>query len=71
MSIGVNVMLAVAAEAARMLGGDYDLEIVESHHKHKVDAPSGTALRIFEALKSVRPAEGRRARWIHRTKNTR
>ena len=63
MSIGVNVMLAVAAKAARMLGRDYDLEIVESHHKHKVDAPSGTALRIFEALQSVRPqAKGRHVR---------
>ena len=54
MSIGVNVMLAIAAEAARMLGSNYDLEIVETHHKHKVDAPSGTALRLLQALQSVR-----------------
>ena len=54
MSIGVNVMLAVAKEAARMLGSRYDLELVETHHKHKVDAPSGTALRLLETLQSVR-----------------
>ena len=54
MSIGVNVMLAVAKEAARMLGSRYDLELVETHHKHKVDAPSGTALRLLDALQSIR-----------------
>ena len=54
MSIGVNVMLAIIADASRMLGPDYDLEIVEAHHKHKVDAPSGTALRLLDSLKTVR-----------------
>ncbi len=48
MSIGVNVLLKLVEEAARALGDDYDIEIVESHHRHKKDAPSGTALRIAE-----------------------
>jgi 4-hydroxy-tetrahydrodipicolinate reductase len=49
-SVGVNVMLALVADATRALGPDYDLEIVEAHHKAKRDAPSGTALRLAEAL---------------------
>jgi 4-hydroxy-tetrahydrodipicolinate reductase len=49
MSIGVNVLLKLVALAAERLGGDYDVEIVEMHHRHKVDAPSGTALQLGEA----------------------
>jgi 4-hydroxy-tetrahydrodipicolinate reductase len=49
-SVGVNVMLKLVADAARALGPDYDLEIVETHHRAKKDAPSGTALRLAEAL---------------------
>ena len=49
MSVGVNAMLALVENAARTLGPDYDIEIVEMHHKHKVNAPSGTALRLGEA----------------------
>ncbi|HEX4521989.1 MAG TPA: 4-hydroxy-tetrahydrodipicolinate reductase [Casimicrobiaceae bacterium] len=49
MSIGVNVLLKLVALAAQRLGGDYDVEIVEMHHRHKVDAPSGTALQLGEA----------------------
>ena len=49
MSVGVNVLLALVEDAARALGPDFDIEIVEMHHKHKVDAPSGTALRLGEA----------------------
>jgi len=49
MSVGVNVLLALVENAARALGPSYDIEIVEMHHKHKVDAPSGTALRLGEA----------------------
>src|SRR6188508_1758537 len=48
-SVGVNVMLKLVSEAARALGPDYDLEIVETHHRGKKDAPSGTALRLAEA----------------------
>ena len=49
MSVGVNVLLNLVESAARRLGGDYDIEIVEMHHRHKVDAPSGTALGLGEA----------------------
>ncbi len=49
MSVGVNVLLALVENAARRLGAGYDIEIVEMHHRHKVDAPSGTALGLGEA----------------------
>jgi len=54
MSVGVNVMLALVGQAARLLGDGYDLEVVEAHHRHKVDAPSGTALALGEALARAR-----------------
>jgi 4-hydroxy-tetrahydrodipicolinate reductase len=50
MSVGVNVMLRLVADAARTLGSAYDIEIVEAHHRAKRDAPSGTALRLAEAV---------------------
>lgn len=50
MSVGVNVMLRVAAMMAEMLGDDYDLEVLEAHHKLKKDAPSGTAMAIARTL---------------------
>ena len=50
MSIGVNVLFKLVAEAAHVLGDDYDVEIVEAHHKFKKDAPSGTAVRISEIV---------------------
>lgn len=53
-SIGVNVCLELAAMAARMLGADYDAEILEMHHRHKVDAPSGTALALGAAVAQAR-----------------
>ncbi len=49
MSIGVNVLLQLVADAARVLGPAYDIEIIEAHHRAKRDAPSGTALRLAEA----------------------
>ncbi|HVZ73980.1 MAG TPA: 4-hydroxy-tetrahydrodipicolinate reductase [Polyangia bacterium] len=49
-SVGINVMLKLIADAAQTLGPAYDLEIVETHHRLKRDAPSGTALRLAEAL---------------------
>jgi 4-hydroxy-tetrahydrodipicolinate reductase len=45
-AVGVNVLFKLVDVAARALGDDYDVEIIEAHHRHKVDAPSGTALRI-------------------------
>ena len=50
MAVGVNVTFKLAQIAARALGDDYDVEIIESHHRHKVDAPSGTALRFGEVV---------------------
>lgn len=50
MSLGVNVLLQVAAEVARRLGPDYDIEVVEAHHRFKKDAPSGTALALADAV---------------------
>lgn len=49
-SLGVTVLCRLVADAARMLGMNYDAEIVETHHRHKKDAPSGTALMIADAL---------------------
>ena len=50
MSVGVNLSLKLLDIAARVLGGDADIEIIEAHHRHKVDAPSGTALRMGEVV---------------------
>jgi 4-hydroxy-tetrahydrodipicolinate reductase len=53
-SVGVNVLFHLCAEAARLLGPSFDLEIVEAHHAGKVDSPSGTALRIADLLAAAR-----------------
>lgn len=50
MSVGVNLTLKLLDIAARVLGDDVDIEIMEAHHRHKVDAPSGTALRMGEVV---------------------
>ena len=50
MSVGVNVLLRLVELAAQRLGDDYDVEILEMHHRHKVDAPSGTALKLGETV---------------------
>jgi 4-hydroxy-tetrahydrodipicolinate reductase len=50
MSVGVNVMLKLLESAAASLGDEYDAEVLEAHHRHKVDAPSGTALALGEAV---------------------
>ena len=49
MSLGVNLLASLVRKVAATLGEDYDIEIVEMHHKHKIDAPSGTALLLGEA----------------------
>lgn len=54
MSLGVNLLLKLADLAARALDTDYDIEIYEAHHRHKKDAPSGTALRIGEVVAAAR-----------------
>ena len=53
MSVGVNLCFKLAELAARVLGDDFDIEIIEAHHRHKVDAPSGTALRLGEIVAQV------------------
>lgn len=50
MSVGVNLCFKLLALAAQVLGDDVDIEIIEAHHRHKVDAPSGTALRMGEVV---------------------
>lgn len=50
MSVGVNLCFNLLETAARVLGDEVDIEIVEAHHRHKVDAPSGTALRMGEVV---------------------
>ena len=54
MSAGVNLLFAVTQQVARALGDDFDIEIVEMHHHHKVDAPSGTALGLGQAAAAGR-----------------
>jgi 4-hydroxy-tetrahydrodipicolinate reductase len=53
MSVGVNLTLKLLDIAARVMGDDVDIEIIEAHHRHKVDAPSGTALRMGEVVASA------------------
>lgn len=50
MSLGVNLLFKIAGEVARLLGDDYDKEIVEGHHRFKKDAPSGTAMGLADAI---------------------
>lgn len=57
MSLGVNLLLALVEQTAAKLGPDWDIEIFEAHHKHKVDAPSGTALALGKAA-----AKGRKSK---------
>lgn len=57
MSVGVNILLALVEEAASRLAEDWDIEIFEAHHKHKVDAPSGTALALGRAAAKGRETD--------------
>ena len=50
MSVGVNLCLNLLQMAAKVMGDDADIEVIEAHHRHKVDAPSGTALRMGEVV---------------------
>ena len=52
MSLGVNLLIELAKQAAKVLGNDFDIEIIEKHHNLKVDAPSGTALMIADGISS-------------------
>lgn len=66
MSLGVNWLLALVEQTAKRLGEDYDIEILEMHHRHKVDAPSGTALALGKAA-----AEGRKIDLAAKSQRTR
>ncbi|WP_135081078.1 4-hydroxy-tetrahydrodipicolinate reductase [Terasakiella sp. SH-1] len=57
MSLGVNLAFAITEKVASMLNDDWDIEIVEMHHKHKVDAPSGTALGLGRAAAAGRKVD--------------
>ncbi len=52
MSLGINLIMRLAAEAAKTLGDDFDIEIIEKHHRNKLDAPSGTAIMIADEIKA-------------------
>ena len=54
MSIGINLLIELAKKATAVLGRDFDIEIVEEHHNQKIDAPSGTALMIADAISETR-----------------
>jgi 4-hydroxy-tetrahydrodipicolinate reductase len=54
MGVGIELVAELARTAAKALGDDFDVEIVEAHHRNKVDAPSGTALRLADAVREVR-----------------
>ena len=53
MSLGVNLLMELAKKAAAVLGGQFDIEIIEKHHNQKIDAPSGTALMLADAISDV------------------
>ena len=57
MSVGIAVLRRLARQAAAMLGDSFDIEIVEAHHRRKADAPSGTALMLYDAVKDARGTE--------------
>ena len=50
MSLGINLLVALSKKAAAILDGNFDIEIVEKHHNQKLDAPSGTAIMLAEAI---------------------
>lgn len=57
MSLGINLLCALAKTAARILGSEFDVEILEKHHHRKLDAPSGTALMLADAINSATDRE--------------
>ena len=74
MSIGVSLIAELAKTAAKILGQGFDIEIIEKHHNQKIDAPSGTALMLADAVSEVVPEEmtyeyNRQAKRSKRTKN--
>lgn len=60
MSLGINVLMMLARRAAKVLGDSFDIEIIERHHNQKLDAPSGTAIMLAEAVESALPYQSER-----------
>ena len=56
MSLGINLLSELVKRAATVLGSDFDIEVIEAHHRNKIDAPSGTALMLADAAKEARDA---------------
>ena len=71
MSLGVNLQLALVRAATRVLGSAFDPEIVETHHNMKVDAPSGTAMMLAEAIEAARDGESELVFGRHETNKRR
>jgi 4-hydroxy-tetrahydrodipicolinate reductase len=69
-SVGVQVLLHLAARATALLGSDFDIEIVETHHRRKVDAPSGTALRLLDAVADARGVDPKKTAVFGRSGET-
>ena len=59
MSLGINLLMELAKKATAVLGGSFDIEIVEQHHSQKIDAPSGTALMLADCISSALPEQPR------------
>ncbi len=59
MSLGINLLMELAKKATAVLGGSFDIEIVEQHHNQKIDAPSGTALMLADCISSALPEQPR------------
>ena len=57
MSLGINLLIELAKKAASVLGEQFDIEIIEKHHNKKIDAPSGTALMIADAISEIMPQD--------------
>jgi len=64
MSLGINLLSELVKRAAAVLGSDFDIEILEAHHRNKIDAPSGTALMLADAAKEARDAAGLESEYV-------
>ncbi len=69
-SLGISLLERLAAQAARALGEDFDVEIIDTHHRDKADAPSGTALRLGETIAGARGIEFAKAQILSRQGHT-
>ena len=65
MSLGINLLSELVKRAAAVLGSDFDIEILEAHHRNKIDAPSGTALMLADAAKEARDAANLETEYVY------